>query len=113
MSEIMTPHMSDAKIQLLKDSLDRASHYLEYGIGGSTVLAAQKSLQSIIAIDNREAAQRYHRLQAKLCARHDGDGNGAGCIVACQVADQRGRRETADANGAGNPHRLVKGLRDD
>ncbi len=55
MSEIMTPHMSDAKIQLLTDSFARASHYLEYGIGGSTVLAAQKSLQSIIAIDSSEA----------------------------------------------------------
>lgn len=54
MTEIMTPHMSAAKIQLLNDSLERASHYLEYGIGGSTVLAAQKSLQTIIAIDSSE-----------------------------------------------------------
>lgn len=52
MSNIMTPHMSAAKIQLLNDSLDRATHYLEYGIGGSTVLAAQKSLRTIIAIDS-------------------------------------------------------------
>lgn len=52
MSNIMTPHMSAAKIQLLNDSLDRATHYLEYGIGGSTVLAAQKSLKNIIAIDS-------------------------------------------------------------
>lgn len=54
MTEIMTPHMSAAKIQLLNDSFDRATHYLEYGIGGSTVLAAQKSMQSIIAIDSSE-----------------------------------------------------------
>jgi len=54
MTEIMTPHMSAAKIQLLNDSFDRATHYLEYGIGGSTVLAAQKSLQSIVAIDSSE-----------------------------------------------------------
>jgi hypothetical protein len=52
MSEIMLPHMSDAKIQLLSDSFERANHYLEYGIGGSTVLATQRSLQSIIAIDS-------------------------------------------------------------
>jgi hypothetical protein len=52
MTEIMTPHMSAAKIQLLSDSFDRSAHYLEYGIGGSTVLAAQKSLQSVIAIDS-------------------------------------------------------------
>jgi hypothetical protein len=54
MTEIMTPHMSAPKIQLLNDSFDRATHYLEYGIGGSTVLAAQKSLQSIIAIDSSD-----------------------------------------------------------
>lgn len=54
MTEIMTPHMSASKIQLLNDSLDRASHYLEYGIGGSTVLAAQKSMQTIIAIDSSD-----------------------------------------------------------
>jgi hypothetical protein len=52
MTEIMKPHMSAAKIDLLNNSLARASHYLEYGIGGSTILAAQKSLQSIIAIDS-------------------------------------------------------------
>jgi hypothetical protein len=55
MNEIMSPHMSEAKIQLLTDSFARAEHYLEYGIGGSTVLAAQKSLKSIIAIDSSEA----------------------------------------------------------
>jgi len=54
MTEIMTPHMSAPKIQLLNDSFDRATHYLEYGIGGSTVLAAQKSLQSIMAIDSSD-----------------------------------------------------------
>jgi hypothetical protein len=54
MTEIMTPHMSAQKIQLLNESFDRATHYLEYGIGGSTVLAAQKSLQSIIAIDSSD-----------------------------------------------------------
>lgn len=64
MTEIMTPHMSAAKIQLLNDSFDRATHYLEYGIGGSTVLAAQKSLQSIIAIDSSE--EWIHKVKADI-----------------------------------------------
>ncbi len=54
MSDILKPFMSDAKIQLLSSSFDRASHYLEYGMGGSTLLAAEKSLLSIVAIDTSE-----------------------------------------------------------
>ena len=54
MSEIIKPHMSVEKIQLLTDSFLRATNYLEYGIGGSTVLAAQKTMQTIIAIDSSE-----------------------------------------------------------
>ena len=46
--------MSDAKIELLNESIVRSSHYLEYGMGGSTILASQKSLLSIIAIDSSE-----------------------------------------------------------
>jgi hypothetical protein len=54
MSDNLKPLMSDAKIQLLSNSLDRASHYLEYGMGESTLLAAAKSLLSIVSIDTSE-----------------------------------------------------------
>lgn len=54
MKDVITPHMSSAKIKLLNDSFSRASHYLEYGVGGSTVLAARKSLKTIIAIDSSD-----------------------------------------------------------
>jgi hypothetical protein len=54
MSEDIKPHMSEAKIQLLTDSISRSKHYLEYGIGGSTILASQQSLSSIVAIDSSE-----------------------------------------------------------
>lgn len=54
MSDILKPFMSDEKIKLLSNSLDRASHYLEYGMGGSTLLAAEKSLISIVSIDTSE-----------------------------------------------------------
>ena len=54
MSEKTTHGMSEAKIQLLTDSLARANNYLEYGVGESTVLAAQNSLQTIISVDSSE-----------------------------------------------------------
>jgi hypothetical protein len=54
MSEDIKPHMSDAKIQLLNDSISRSKHYLEYGMGGSTILASKQSLTSIVAIDSSE-----------------------------------------------------------
>jgi len=54
MSEAIKPHMSDAKIQLLTDSISRSAHYLEYGMGGSTILASEKSLSTIVAIDSSE-----------------------------------------------------------
>jgi len=54
MSEITTPIFSDAKIQLLTNSCDRARHFLQYGLGESTVIAAQKSLSSIIAVHSNE-----------------------------------------------------------
>lgn len=54
MSEIISPHMSAAKIQLLSESFARAKNYLEYGIGGSTVLAAVSNLASILAIDSSD-----------------------------------------------------------
>jgi len=55
MNELIQPHMSREKIQLLEESMDRANHYLEYGMGGSTVLAARKNLKSIVAVDSSEA----------------------------------------------------------
>ena len=54
MKEILNPQMSEAKIQLLQDSFNRSSNYLEYGMGESSLLAAQNSLQNIISIDSRE-----------------------------------------------------------
>ena len=54
MSEAMTPQMSEGKIQLLNTSLSRANHYLEFGFGNQTVLASQKSLTTLVAVDSRE-----------------------------------------------------------
>jgi hypothetical protein len=46
--------MSDAKTQLLSDSYFICSNYLEYGMGESTVQASQKSISTIISIDDNE-----------------------------------------------------------
>lgn len=54
MSEFIEKKMSAAKTQLLADSYFICSNYLEYGMGGSTVQAAQKSISNIISIDNNQ-----------------------------------------------------------
>ncbi len=72
MSEPIAPHMSAAKIKVLTDSFARARHYLEYGVGGSTLLAAQSSLQSIKAIDShRDWIEKVNA--SILSASHTGD----------------------------------------
>jgi hypothetical protein len=54
MSEFMGKKMSSAKTQLLSDSYFICSNYLEYGMGVSTALAAQKSIGTIISIDHNQ-----------------------------------------------------------
>lgn len=53
MSELIRK-MSVAKTQVLSDSYFICTNYLEYGMGESTVQAAQKSINTIISIDNNE-----------------------------------------------------------
>lgn len=53
MSDLMGK-MSAAKTQLLADSYFICSNYLEYGMGESTVQASQKSISTIVSIDNNE-----------------------------------------------------------
>lgn len=44
--------MSDKEIGLLRKNLEKATHYLEFGCGGSTALAARSKLKTIASVEN-------------------------------------------------------------
>lgn len=48
----MIPHLESQGLVYFKNSLSKCSNYLEYGSGGSTVLASQYNLNSIISVDS-------------------------------------------------------------
>lgn len=48
----MLPHLESQGLLHFKNSLSKCSNYLEYGSGGSTVLASQYNLNSIISVDS-------------------------------------------------------------
>jgi len=72
-----SPHMEQEGIILLKERLRMAEIYLEYGAGGSTVLAAEMGVKEIHTIDTDrgflDAVQRRvaeHSPEAKMTAHH-------------------------------------------
>ncbi|STQ91429.1 hypothetical protein [Iodobacter fluviatilis] len=50
----LLPHMPQAEKEALTAALTSAQSYLEYGMGGSTILAAQLGVQRIVAIDSSQ-----------------------------------------------------------
>jgi hypothetical protein len=48
----LKPHMSAGETQLYASLLDVATEYLEYGCGGSTMLAAERPFLRITSIDS-------------------------------------------------------------
>jgi hypothetical protein len=55
----MLPRMSDPELILFRSFLRKSARYLEFGCGGSTVLAGADAKEWIIAVDSsREWLQR-------------------------------------------------------
>jgi hypothetical protein len=50
----MVPRMSEAELALLKAFLAKSLRYLEFGTGGSTVLASAQARQWIVSIDSSQ-----------------------------------------------------------
>ncbi|AZN36343.1 hypothetical protein [Iodobacter ciconiae] len=50
----LSPHMPAAECEALAAALSNAQSYLEYGMGGSTILAAQLGVPRIVSIDSSE-----------------------------------------------------------
>ncbi|NHQ85460.1 class I SAM-dependent methyltransferase [Iodobacter sp. HSC-16F04] len=50
----LLPHMPQAECEALTAALTSTQSYVEYGMGGSTVLAAQLGVPRIVAIDSSE-----------------------------------------------------------
>jgi hypothetical protein len=50
--EIGPPHFFGSELDLFEDSLKGVQQYLEFGIGGSTLVAVRLGLPSIVAIDS-------------------------------------------------------------
>jgi hypothetical protein len=48
----MTPHMTDSEIQLFLSFLRNSQVYVEFGCGGSTVLAAMTVTDKVISVDS-------------------------------------------------------------
>jgi hypothetical protein len=71
----MQPHMTDAELDLFKSVLRCADHYLEFGSGGSTCLAAELARRSVVSVDSstnwldqvgRECAARNLPIRPRL-----------------------------------------------
>lgn len=50
--ELLTPHMPEAALAALDSRLRRSEVYLEFGMGGSTVLAARLGVPVIVSVDS-------------------------------------------------------------
>lgn len=51
----MRPHMSVAELQLFESLLRCSGHYMEFGAGGSTCLAAELVGSSVVSVDSSAA----------------------------------------------------------
>lgn len=54
MPNIAMPHMSERCISALAEYLKKASTYLEFGMGGSTILAAKIGVPNIFSVDSSQ-----------------------------------------------------------
>jgi len=61
----MQPRMSDKETDLFLSFVRNSDHYLEFGVGGSTVVAAQHVGRSVIAV---ESSQEWIDLVMEACA---------------------------------------------
>lgn len=65
----MQPSMSSSEIAMVSDFMSRATHYAEFGSGGSTCLACKfPNLRSIVSVESDHAFQQ--KVQA-MCPRAD------------------------------------------
>jgi hypothetical protein len=51
---LATPHMSPARVDALSTALQKSKVYLEFGMGGSTVLAARLGVPQVYAVDSSQ-----------------------------------------------------------
>jgi len=49
------PHLFEGECDLLRQEMAKASSYLEFGIGGSTLLAAEVGIHRIVSVDSDQA----------------------------------------------------------
>nr|MBP7484709.1 hypothetical protein [Aquabacterium sp.] len=52
MSDFSLPAMSPARVNALTEALKKAKVYLEFGMGGSTILAARLGVPNVFAVDS-------------------------------------------------------------
>lgn len=70
MTEMPRPHMSEARVQALTEQLRRSRTYLEFGMGGSTALAAWLGVEHIVSTDSSpEWISNVHQQIAGLGTR--------------------------------------------
>lgn len=66
----IVPHMPDAAVSALSERLRSARCYLEYGSGGSTVLAADLGVPRIISVDTN--VEWFDKVKASVSAGYSG-----------------------------------------
>src|SRR5258708_6728299 len=62
-TEDYNPHLFEGEYELLYKEMSKATSYLEYGTGGSTLLAAECGMRLIVSVDSdatwlRKVAER-------------------------------------------------------
>lgn len=67
----IVPHMPDVAVSALSERLKSAKCYLEYGSGGSTVLAADLDVPRIISVDTN--AEWFDKVRASIGAGYGGE----------------------------------------
>jgi hypothetical protein len=68
--EKILPHMPDAAVAALRERLADAKCYLEYGSGGSTVLAADLRVPRIISVDT--SAEWFDKVKSSIDVGYGG-----------------------------------------
>jgi hypothetical protein len=73
MPDLAAPAMSPARVDALSTALAHAKFYLEFGMGGSTVLAARVGVPQVIAVDSSPNWVQYVSQQIALLGAMRGD----------------------------------------
>jgi hypothetical protein len=60
-----TPHMDEVQVVYLQEKLEAASCFLEYGAGGSTVMAATIGVPTIVSVESSREFARAVRKKVK------------------------------------------------